>query len=403
MTIHDSARCRVALLALAFVICAAGAVGASARDPWSITHLTIDPLSPSTLYAVARVPPPAGTSPITETIFRSDDGGGSWHATTTPSFDVPYQGLGRYITAIAVDPRIPGIVYSAAGTPGSFGRAEVIWTELFKSVDGGESWTSVLGRSNTSPLDSIVIDPIASSTLYVGIASIPGPQAILKSVDSGADWFEVSPTISQIGGDPPLPAPVPDAVVVLGIDPSDPDVIYAGGGAIPVYRTRNGGNVWAAASNGFPDRPYAVFVSAFAVAPSSPATLYAGTLGGIYVSADSGAHWAPSNAGLSVAEIRSLAIDPGSSSVAYAGTPAGLFKTSNRGALWSPIGFGEAAINAIAIDPSSPDTVYLGTSVGAFKSFDAGSSWTRINEGMHPTPLVLPVARTVPPRIRHHP
>jgi len=391
------------MVGLTGVFLCAGSVLAGVRKPWAITRVAIDPLDASILYAVARVPPQAGAYATIDRIFRSDDRGVTWRPITTPTFDVPYPDGFRYITAMAVDPQISGVVYAAAGTEGAFTHSEVTWTELFKSADGGESWTSVLGFSNTSPLISIAIDPTTSSTVYVGIASIPGSQAILKSVNGGADWLDVSPRISEMPGYPPFPEPEPDAVQVLGIDPFDPAVIYAGGGSIPVYRSPDAASTWAPDSSGFPDLPFVVVVSAFGVAPSGPTTLYAGTFDqGMYVSGDSGAHWVAANAGIT-GEIRCLAVDPRSSAVAYTGTQDGLYKTSNRGAQWSSIGFRDAAINAIAIDPFSPDTVYLGTSQGAFKSVDAGSHWTQIDEGMHPVPLVIPVEPVTVAPVRGRP
>jgi len=372
-----------------FVVMAAlGATAAFARGrtPWPIPKIAIDPLSPSTLYAVVRVPPAnGGLHPVTERIFRTDDGGGTWHPITTPKFDVLYPDGSRYVTAIAVDPQVQGIVYAAAGTGGAFVHSDIIWTELFKSIDRGESWTKILG-TEASSVFSIAIDPSQSSQIYIGGSSIPGPGGIFKSVDGGANWFDVSPLIATSPGF----SPAPDAFTMLGTDPSDPGVLYAGGGSTPIYRSSAEGFTWSSDAEGIPD--YA-FVSAFSIASVRSSTLYAGTYGqGVFASLDSGAHWTSVNSAIGTSSILSLAVDPRSDSVAYVGTPNGVFKTLDRGDVWARVGLSDAAIDTIVIDPSSADTVYVGTSLGAFKSTNGGASWALIDNGIQPESGVRPVS-----------
>ena len=333
--------------------------------------------------------------PTIEHLFRTDDGGETWHPISTPKFDVAYPDGFRYVVAVAVDPQVRGVVYAAAGTGGAFVHSDIIWTELFKSIDGGESWTRIRG-TEASSVTSIAIDPAQSSRLYVGTASIPGPGGIFKSVDGGENWFEVSPLLSVNVGFPP----VPDAFAILGVDPSDAGVLYASGGSLKLYRSASGGVIWAPNDDGFSNCVQVVLP--LAIAPSRSTTLYAGTGScGIYVSVDSGANWVAKNA--RVAPILSLAVDPRSDSVAYAGTANGIFKTSNRGDLWFPVGLSAAAINAIAIDPFSPETIYLGTSLGAFRSTTGGASWSFIDDGIQPPSGVLPVPARPASPLRRRP
>jgi photosystem II stability/assembly factor-like uncharacterized protein len=185
---------------------------------------------------------------------------------------------------------------------------------------------------------------------------------------------------------------------MLGVDPSNPAIVYAGGCITPVFRSDDRANTWSIASAGFPtDGP----VRSFAISPSQAETLYAGTFGhGVYRSLDSGGHWILATAGIGNVSITSIAVDPRSSSVVYAGTPAGLYKTVNAGGTWLPIAptLVGAAVNAIVIDPVTPDTLYLATSAGAFKSIDAGVTWLPINVGLPFSPAISPVpaARATP-------
>ena len=73
-----------------------------------------------------------------------------------------------------------------------------------------------------------------------------------------------------------------------------------------------------------------------------------------------GASWIPINDGLTGLDVSAITIDPQSSSVVYAGTSGGVFRSADGGAHWISIGFHEETIYAIALDPASPSTVYAG-------------------------------------------
>src|SRR5206468_3479505 len=105
------------------------------------------------------------------------------------------------------------------------------------------------------------------------------------------------------------------------------------------------------------------FITALAVDPQNPNTVYAGTIGGgVFKSANGGASWSAANFGLTAADVRALAVDPRNPSTVYAGTNgAGVFKSTNGGASWSAANSGLTAtdVHALAVDPQSPSTVYV--------------------------------------------
>ncbi len=72
-------------------------------------------------------------------------------------------------------------------------------------------------------------------------------------------------------------------------------------------------------------------VLALAIDPANPATLYAGTNGGVYKSADGGSSWTTVNSGVPLGTIaQALAIDPSTPATLYAGTSdGGVFKSTN--------------------------------------------------------------------------
>jgi photosystem II stability/assembly factor-like uncharacterized protein len=94
---------------------------------------------------------------------------------------------------------------------------------------------------------------------------------------------------------------------------------------------------WAASGNGIPKN---AFVSAIAIDPVSPATLFAGTYAALFKSTNGGMSWNASSHGLPLdRRIHTIAIDPSDSATIYAGTAgAGTFKSTDGGANWAPTG-----------------------------------------------------------------
>src|SRR5882724_10756771 len=81
--------------------------------------------------------------------------------------------------------------------------------------------------------------------------------------------------------------------------------------------------------------------------------------------------------------VTALAIDPLTPTTLYAGTAGGVFKSMDGGASWSAIGL--INVSALAIDPLTPTTVYAGIGTfdmgalgGVFKSTDGGASWNAV-------------------------
>ncbi len=126
------------------------------------------------------------------TLFVGSASGGVWKSTdgaTTfkPVFDEqPVQSIG----AIAVDPSNSRNVW--VGTGESWTRNSVsIGDGVYKSTDGGETWTHV-GLPDSERISKIVVDPRSSDTVY---ACVPGKlwsdsadRGLYKTVDGGKSW-----------------------------------------------------------------------------------------------------------------------------------------------------------------------------------------------------------------------
>ncbi|MBI3801823.1 MAG: hypothetical protein HY268_33240, partial [Deltaproteobacteria bacterium] len=91
------------------------------------------------------------------------------------------------------------------------------------------------------------------------------------------------------------------SISALAIDPTTPSTLYAGGS--DVYKSTDGGEHWTATdltNTG---------IGALAIDPTSSSTLYAGIIGGgVYKSTDGGQHWTAMNTGLTNTSVYALAI-----------------------------------------------------------------------------------------------
>lgn len=174
-------------------------------------------------------------------------------------------------------------------------------------------------------------------------------------------------------------------IYALAIDPSDTNIVYAGGVG-GVFKSTNSGGSWSVSGL---DR---FIVHFLAISPARPDKLYASTPGGSYSSTDKGAHWIMGPLGVvyggSVGDDYALAVDPRSSSVYYSCTCTtkvhSHFVTYIRGSLYDRYDFlDNTFVIAIAVDPSNSDTVYLGTyGGGVYKSTDGTNNFTQMPIGL---------------------
>jgi photosystem II stability/assembly factor-like uncharacterized protein len=121
------------------------------------------------------------------------------------------------------------------------------------------------------------------------------------------------------------------------------------------------------------------FTYCLAVDPTNSDIVYAGGVPGLYKTTNGGADWADISSGLS-GYIYAIAIDQESPATVFAGTPHGVFKSIDSGKTW--INTECRDVNAILVHKEDPDTVYAGTSQGVFVSTTGGGDWTEMNEGL---------------------
>jgi photosystem II stability/assembly factor-like uncharacterized protein len=204
-------------------------------------------------------------------IWKTTDGGLAWE----PVFD---EQRVHSIGALALAPSDPEVVY--AGTGESFIRSNVsIGNGVWKSTDGGKHWTH-LGLEATGRISRIVVHPTDPDTVYVaalGHGYAPQQErGIYRSTDGGSSWSRVLHVDEGTGASD------------LVMDPFNPRVLFAGmwslelrpwtrtsggpGGGI--YQSLDGGDSWARLEgNGLPEGE--VGKIALAMTPAQRGRLYA--------------------------------------------------------------------------------------------------------------------------------
>lgn len=296
-------------------------------------------------------------------VFKSMDGGASWSPSSA--------GLTRsFIRSLAIDPAAPSTLY--AGTAGG----------VFKSMDGGGSWSN-----NASALSFVVIsNSITATDLFTTNSGVVSTNVIFLTnalPNPVTFWFTSFDTLSF------------DLVTTIAIDPTDPSRLYAGtagGGAFasqPVFLLSitnvqgtftNAQSIWfpIPGTNGILINPN---VNAVLVDPLMPQTLYAGTSGGLFKSTNAGATWFGAGLGFPVVKALAMASD---ASVLYVGSSGGIARSSNRGTNWTGVdnGLANLSVNALVLNPAAPATVYAGTGGGVFKTVNGGTNWVRATNGL---------------------
>jgi hypothetical protein len=155
-----------------------------------------------------------------------------------------------------------------------------------------------------------------------------------------------------------------------------------------VLKSADGGATWTTAASGISGHD----VTALAIDPGRPSTVYAVVEDSLYVSGDAGASWTKTAGRMEVnssdAHVLTVLVN---SDAVYAGTTAGVWKSRDGGVTWSQgTGLNSAGIlryffgiAALSVDPVKPSVLYAGdsglfTSGGVSMSTDSGATWAQV-------------------------
>ena len=294
------------------------------------------------------------------------------------------RGNGR-VNTIAFDPFDPNIIW--LGSPGG---------GLWKTIDGGNNWTTNTDNLPVMGISSIVIHPVNNQIMYIATGDGDGADTysigVLKSIDGGNTWnttglsygVNQSKRINKLIMNPNFPDSLvaatnngitisPDGGATwnstltgrmrdVEFNPNNPSVIYAAldasSGASKIYRTTNGGAGWTILGGGLPTGGLDRIL--LGVTKDNPDVVYAliansdNGFYGFYKSVDMGDTWSTQfdcpdyNTGCNILGRKtdgtseggqswydmSLAISPNDENIIYAGGIA-LWESSDGGQSWN--------------------------------------------------------------------
>jgi uncharacterized protein (TIGR03437 family) len=296
-------------------------------------------------------------------IYRSNDGGTSWTAVLKDQ-----QG-----TSVLFDPSAPDTAYAA-----QFGFG------VYKSTDAGLTWTPSNGRDESSiPVENtgpfkLVLAQSEPGTLFASVVTFNylGTSATLYKSTDGAGSWQALPTT------PDFCSPQCLYANVVAVDPTNPDILFAGGSDL--YRSTDGGGSWTALKRG----TGSVFVRGYlhALALSTGSGLYLGADGGVYNTTDRSSSlltWANLNDQLGITQFRAgVSIHPVRPDIGFAGAQGAGAQHYTGSVLWDVTACQDGGVTII--DSSDPSTIYAscqGTEIR--KSLNAGRSWLLANNGIN--------------------
>jgi photosystem II stability/assembly factor-like uncharacterized protein len=254
-------------------------------------------------------------------LYKSTDGGQSFKRVGLENSE--------HIGMIAVHPEDPNIVYVAAQGP--------LWKDggdrgLYKTTDGGKTWTNILNISPMTGINEVHIDPSNPNILYASsyqrrrhewVLIDGGPESTIhKSTDGGATWRKIGRGL-------------PDSdkgKIGLDISPVNPEIVYAiveaaeekGG----FFRSVNRGETWERMSNYVSNGPQ--YYNEIVCCPHNANRIYSlDTM--MMVSEDGGKTFVNLGEEDKHVDNHALVIDPNDEQHLIIGCDGGLYETWDRG------------------------------------------------------------------------
>ncbi|MEE4196988.1 MAG: hypothetical protein V2I54_05045 [Bacteroidales bacterium] len=305
------------------------------------------------------------------------------------TFEPIFDNYGSYaIGCLAMDPKNPNVIWAGTGE-NNHQRALGYGDGVYKSVDGGKSWTN-MGLKESRHIGMIAINPCNPDIVYVaaeGSAWGPGGErGLYKTTDGGKTWNKVLDISENTGINNVL------------LDPRDPEVIYAtseqrrrhvhtkigGGPESAVYKSTDGGKNWRKIEKGLPGVHKGGM--GIAISPVNPDYLYliveaAEEQSGFYRSTDRGETWQRMSDHHSSGQYyNEIYCDPVDVNKVYS-VETFSHVTTDGGKSWSRLSLNERHVDdhALWIDPDDTKHWIIGGDGGVYITYDDGKHYRHVS------------------------
>jgi len=331
-------------------------VAVSSQDPNKVYFAMSEPLETTNL----------NIAPAEEGIFAH---GSQGKETVIVLFTgLPPGGSSVSFSTVEIFEQDDKIIY-AARKGGGFGPFGKVTPKIFKTIDGGNTWTDL--EPNLKQVSVIEIHPEDHNLIYIG-----SRDGIYVSKDSGN-------TIKKLKSN--------SEVISIELQLDNPDVIYIAS-KDKVFKSIDAGENWGDITGPLED------IHRVRISRSDPNILYASTFNGVFRSDDYGETWVDRTGNLKAKNIQIVEIHPENPDIAFIGHSGlwsgvradgrwrmgllahqGIFKTTDGGKTWirSDDGIFEYDLEEVTVNPNRANEAWVAAkaSRGGYKTNDAGYNW----------------------------
>ena len=311
-------------------------------------------------------------------VWKTSDGGATW----TPLFD---KEAISSIGAIAIAPSDHNVLYVGTGEAAIRGNT-TYGIGVFKSVDAGKSWKNI-GLKDTHQIGALIVDPRNADVVLVAALGhafgANNERGIFRTADGGKTWTKVLSKDENTGG------------IDVVFDPHNPNIVFAalwqarrqpwffssGGPGSGLYRSEDNGMTWKQLTgNGLPDGILGRIGVAVSGADSNRVyAIIEAKEGGLYRSDDAGQTWTRVNDDGRFRQrawyFSKVYADPKSADTVYL-LNTGAFRSVDGGKTFNLLNARHGDHHGLWIDPQDPNRIGNVSDGGASISIDGGKTWT---------------------------
>ena len=319
--------------------------------------------------------------------------GGTWKTTNAGTTWTPLTDKESFYSTgcITLDPSNSSVVWLGTGENVG-GRHVGIGHGIYRSTDGGSSWQD-MGLKQSEHISKIIVHPDNSNIIWVAaqgpLWSSGGERGLYKSIDGGKTWTNKLDINKWTG------------VTDLVIDPNNPDVLYlaswqrhrnvaahmGGGPGTSLYKSVDGGETWFKIDNGLPSSNMGKI--GLAISPINPEVLYAAIeldrrKGAVYRSSNSGGSWTKMSdtvsGGTGPHYYQELIAFPHHFDRIYLMNVRALVSEDGGKTFYTMSEANKHSDNhSLTFKKNDPNYLLFGTDGGIYESFDDSKTWKFVN------------------------
>lgn len=312
-------------------------------------------------------------------VWKTENAGHSWRNVSDGFFRT------GSIGAIAVAESDPNVVYVGSGEHAIRGQSSSYGDGMYKSTDAGRTWSRI-GLADTRQISAVRVHPANPDLVYVAAQGDrwkgSSERGIYRSADGGRSWTLVLKGQNATSG-----------ASDLSMDPSNPRVLYAafwdhqrvpwqvrsGGPGSGLWKSTDGGDSWTRLAEGLPALMGKIGV---AVSPANPDRVFAiveAEKGGLFRSDDAGRTWRLLGDDRLI-QTRSwyymkVTADPRNADVVYV-LNAPILRSIDGGARFTEVPATHGDNHHLWINPADPRYMINANDGGVSVTMDGGRSWS---------------------------